>query len=207
MVWILVGVVLIGGTFVGVFSASGETWQALNLAGLASVGYVLALVFFTTAKALPSKKRRWIILAVILGILITGERWRIMYMQSQFQAETLMKIRGIIDEGVLEAFMMGPATKILQGYHLKPPSSPETLKEVSARLYPPRFFNPAVFDTVEDLGRIYLAVSSDSMVVLVGKSDYSLGHDAGFRNYDGSQGWLQRKVTITERGIRTEIEN
>ena len=207
LLWLLGGILLVTVAYL-LPGQSPELWPSLNAAGIAALAYLLALVAYIVRKPFSTRTRVTVWASVILAGASIGSWWTGMDYTSHWQKETLLKIRGVIGRGVLQASIPDTLLYTLRSYYQQPPNNRLSLGRVFKGRYPTiaegRQFPQPDFDK----DRLLFATTiSDSMIVLVGEDRIAAGRDTSFKNHDGQTGRIQTRGTLTVKGLTYESEN
>ena len=114
LLWIVAGVVFVSGAFF-LAPRSSELWTAINYAGVAAVLYLVALLIYVLRKPLAMSHRLWMGIGALVAIGLAASIWMRMESHAHWQAETLMRIRGVIGRGVMRHEMTTAALYALDG--------------------------------------------------------------------------------------------
>ena len=208
LLWIAAGVVLIGATFL--FVPKGvELWPAVDAAGVAAFAYTVALLFFVLRKPLSLRRRLLVATLGVLFLACTAFRWIQMEDQAHWQADQLLRIRGVIDRGVMTMEMTGPLLKTLDAFHRQGTSKKTSLAEEFRKLYPAASAGSKIYKPKweGDGMSVIITELNPDRIVLVSQEAFVMGRDSSFKNLDGKIGMIQEQYTLTAKGIVHVSEN
>ncbi|MCX6132770.1 MAG: hypothetical protein NTU47_03055 [Ignavibacteriales bacterium] len=208
LLWIAAGVVLITGTFF--LAPKGvELWPAVNAAGIAAFVYLVALLFFVLRKPLSAQRRLVLALLGVLFLASTAYRWVQMQDETRWQADQILRIRGVIGRGIMMTEMSGPLLKTLDAFHRQGPAKKNSLAEEFKKIYPATSAGSSIYKPKWDGDgmRIIVTELNPDKVVLVSQETFVKGRDPSFKNLDGKAGLIQEQYTLTAKGIVHVSEN
>jgi hypothetical protein len=208
LLWIVVGVILVSATFF-LTPQSKELWPAINAAGIAAAVYLLALLAFVLRRPLALRQRLVVGAIALVVICSAAFAWMRLQSETEWQAETLMRIRAVIGHGIRIWEMPAPLLKTLDAYHHQGAGKTRSLADefrelegdltVGSNIHKPQWEG--------DNMSVIVATLDPDRVVLVSQETFVKGRDPAFRNYDGKVGMLQEKYILTERGLTHVSEN
>jgi hypothetical protein len=208
LLWIVVGVIVVSLVFL-LTPASTDLWPATNAAGIAAGIYIIALLTYTLRKPLSMKNRFWIGLstALVLGLGIFN--WTKNQERVHWQAETLMRIRGVIGRGVMRYEMIPAMLGTLREFHHPKSGKIESLAQVFSRLHPGAMVGSNIHQPQweGDSMKVIVAKLESGQIELLSQETYVHGREPHFRNYNGQSGMLQEKIILTEKGFTHVSEN
>jgi hypothetical protein len=207
LLWLLGGIVLVTVAYF-LPGQSPELWPSLNAAGIAVLVYLIALVAYLVRQPFSTRTRVTVWASVILVCASIGSWWTGMDYTSHWQKETLLKIRGVIGRGILQATIPDTLMTVMKTYYEQGTKNKKSLGQVFKDRYPGvaegQQFPPSEFD----MDRLLFAatIASDT-VVLIGEDRVANGRKADFKNHDGKTGRIQSRGTLTVKGLSYESEN
>ncbi len=213
--WILGGMILAAIAFF-IPERSGYIWapviSAVGIAGLFLLGLVVYII--RNGKSQFDRVFGIGIIVLLAGATIYSGVFN--YQKAGWQLDLLMDIRATIEKGISQAQSTEPLLLSLEAYHNQDGSNRKAIEAVflernGEKIRTINGFNRFIpHDETEEHDSPYLyyaeAVSSDS-VVLVAQSMRIPGRDPGFPNYNGANGYMQFKATLTEGGLNYERQN
>ncbi len=208
LLWIVVGVVVVSAAFL-IAPRSAELWTAINYGGVAAVLYLIALLTFALRKPLALKHRLWMGIGAVIVIGLASFTWVRMENQVHWQAETLMRIRGVIGRGVMKHEMSNAMLKTLDEFYKDGPNGKEALSDVFRRQNP----GVAVGSNIHkpnwegDPLQVVVTRLDPGIVEIISQETFVPGRDPRFRNRNGQSGMIQEKFVLTNRGITHVSEN
>lgn len=208
LLWIVAGVVFVSGAFF-LAPRSSELWTAINYGGVAAILYLIALLTYALRKPLSLKQRMWMGIAAFVVIALTAFTWVRMESQVHWQAETLMRIRGVIGRGVMRYEMSVPLLKTLDEFYGSGPNVRETLADVFRRQNPGVEVGSNIYKSKwgGDSLRVVVSRLEAELVELLSQETFVPGRDPQFKNRNGQLGMIQEKFVLTNRGIAHVSEN
>lgn len=209
LLWIVCGVIVVSAAFL-LTPPSPELWPALNAAGIAGAVYLLAMTAYALHKPLITRLRVWVGLAAIVILALGAFTWMRMQQQVEWQAETLMKIRGVIGRGTMQYDIMSTtAIRTLYEFYEQHGAKKESLEDVFRRRHEGAApgLNIHKPDWEGDVRQVIVARLEPGLIELVSQETYVKGRDPLFRNYNGQFGMMQERGTLTEKGIIYVSEN
>ena len=209
LLWIVGGVIVVSAVFL-VTPPSPELWPALNAAGIAGAFYLLAMTAYALREPLITRLRVWVGLAVVIILALGAFTWTRMQQETEWQAETIMKVRGTIGRGVMRyGIMSTTAINTLYDFYRQRGAKKESLADVFRRRYegaaPGLNIHKPEWDG--DVRQVIVARLEPGLIELVSHETYVKGRDPLFRNYNGQFGMMQERGTLTEKGIVYVSEN
>ena len=209
LLWIVGGVILVSLAFFLTPSAM-DLWPSLNAAGIAGAVYLLAMTTYALRKPMKTslRIRAWVAVVVILAL--GAFTWMRMQQQTEWQAATLIKIRGVVSRGEMRNEMMSSlAIRTLNEFYRQYGVTKQTLADVFRRqnegaapglnIHTPQW--------PRDYRQVIVAKLEPALIELVSQETYVKGRDPLFKNYNGQVGMIQEKLTLTEKGIVHVSEN
>jgi hypothetical protein len=209
LLWIVCGVIVVSAAFL-LTPPSPELWPALNAAGIAAALYLFAVTAYALRKPLKKSLQVWVGLAVVLILALGSFTWTRMQQETEWQAETIMKVRGVIGRGVMRYDIMSTtAINTLYEFYRQQGKKRESLADVFRRRYegaaPGLNIHRPEWDG--DVRQVIVAKLEPGLIELVAQETYVKGRDPLFKNYNGQFGMMQEKGTLTEKGIVYVSEN
>lgn len=209
MLWVIVSSVLVAAIFVGTFALTGNTWDATNAAGIASLIQLLIYLYRSTRPPVSVKARWWTF--GISGVVIIGTilYWSIMYRMTHWQYNTLHTIHKVIFHGSAMDALKIKGLKVLSDFAEQDPPKANNIGEVFRKVAEMKDGASSLVDVGADSSlKIYAAAVSDSEIVLIAQSFIPIdGENPYFINFDGRVGMIQDKLSITKKGLVYEIQN
>jgi hypothetical protein len=208
LLWIAAGVVLIAAPFF-LIPKGIELWPAVNAAGIAAFVYLVALLFFVLRKPLSMRRRLPIAILGALFLVCTAYQWIQMQDETHWQADQILRIRGVIGRGVMITEMSGPLLKTLDAFHRQGSVTKNSLTEEFRKLYPAIAAGSNIYRPKWDGDSMKIIVTElqPDRIVLVSQETFVKGRDPSFKNLDGKSGMIQEQYTLTAKGIAHVSEN
>lgn len=209
MVWLIVAIVVVCGSFSGAFLYTGDVWTAFFAGGIPALVYLAGLGFRV---CLDTRNRSCRLAVLVVAVVIlTGVSAQFMVMSSgtRWQAAELSKIRTTIDRSILESTLYNHAMPVFVAYHRQDPGVARPLAEVFRGAWDGKDWGvPAVFlDSPPESLRVFASFSPDGDVILTSMSVAAPGARKDFPNVNGSTGYAQARLHLTAEGMTYEIEN
>jgi len=208
LLWIVAGVVVVSAAFL-LAPRSAELWTAINYAGVAAVLYLIALLTYALRKPMAMKHKLWMGIGAVIVIGLASFTWVRMESQVHWQAETLMRIRGVIGRGVMRYEMSNAMLKTLDEFYKNGPNVTEALSDVFRRQNP----GVAVGSNIHkpnwggDSLQVIVTRLDPSLVEIVSQETFVPGRDPQFKNRNRQLGMIQEKFVLTNRGLTHVNEN
>jgi hypothetical protein len=208
LLWIVFGVIVVSLVFF-LTPPAMELWPSLNAAGIAGVVYLIAMLIYALRKPLEMRTRVLIGIATIVVIALGAFTWVRMEDQTRWQAETLMKVRGIIGRGVMVHDMRGATLETLDEFYHQRGVNKESLADIFRR----QNTGAAVGSNIHkpewggDQWQVLVTKLEPAMIELVSQETFVKGRDLQFKNHNGQVGMIQAKCILTEKGITYVSEN
>jgi hypothetical protein len=207
VIWLLIGISVVTAAFF-LPGNSVEAWPALNLAGIATLIYLLVLLLYTLRPPIPRKKIviSWILsLAVMVAI---GFSWTGMERTTKWQRSQLSKIHTVIVRGIVLA-EIPQLLGIVGQYHAQASGKKASLLELFKRKYPETALGANIYkpQSESDSLKVFVSAFSDNEITLIAHFPYAKGRDANYVSYTGRKGSVQEKFILTEKGVHHESEN
>jgi len=208
LLWIVAGVVVVSLAFL-LTPQSTELWPSINAAGIAAGLYVIALLIFVLRKPLGTKLRLWIGIAALASMGLMAFTWVRAQEQTHWQAETVMRIRGIIGRGVMRYDMPPALLKTLDEFYKQGPTKKETLAAIFSRLHNGATAGSNIHKPMWDSDSLKVIVKTiePARIELVSQETFVKGRDLQFVNHNGQVGMIQETFILTEKGISHVSEN
>ena len=209
MIWIIISSILVTVTFILTFLATGNVWDATNVAGIVSLLYMMVFISELTRPPMVKKQRWWVIgicSAVILGTIL---HWNVTYRQTHYQYDTLHKIRKVIHHGIATAMFVDECRRTFSKYSEQRGPEKKSLGRIFREVtrFDARDSTLIVTGAWERM-KTYSASVSDTEIVLVVLDSARLdGEDPHFKNFDGRYGMAQDLLRISETGYHYELQN
>lgn len=208
LLWIVVGVIVVSIVFL-MTPGSTELWPATNAASIAAVVYIIALLIYALRKPLSMKFRFWIGLSAALVLGLGTFSWVTNEEQVHWQAETLMRIRGVIGRGVMRFEMIPELLVTLKEFHHPSANKNESLADVFSKLHRGVIVGSNIHQPrwEGDPMKVIVARLEPGQIELLSQETFVNGRDPQFRNHNGQSGMVQEKFILTEKGITHVSEN
>lgn len=216
-IWWIVGAVVIVAIAFFIPDRTGEIWTSVVSAMVAVGVFYLGLLVYIFRKGKSTNDKMvgaGVIILLVFLIIFNGIY---QYRGSTFQHRTLKDIRATLDKGIISSHAQQPFLKTLQAYHTRTTNQDSTLEEIFKARYGDniqkdsdllRFVPDAQKDNINESPFIYYKETGNSdRLVLVGQSLLAEGEDSTFENYNGQEGLIQYRVTLTKEGIDYVREN
>jgi hypothetical protein len=208
LLWIVGGVILVSLVFL-LTPSSMELWPSLNAGGIAGAVYLIAMLTYALRKPLETRLRVWIGLATVLVLALGAFTWMRMEDQTRWQAETLVKIRGVIGRGTMIYDTREASLKTLDEFYRQRGPQEESLADVFRRQNTGAAVGINIHkpEWESDQRQVIVAKLEPALIELLSQETYVKGRDPLFKNYNGQLGMIQQKVILTEKGITYVSEN
>jgi hypothetical protein len=147
-------------------------------------------------------------------------------LQAHWQINKMIEIRSVIKRGITMFELPQPLLETLQAFHQQGMAKKENLDQMFRRLnknsilwetkakyglykfdYNKGYFKNTYIDTTFHKYRIFITKLKSDSIVLVAQENRDNGRSAQFKNYNGMEGIIQEKCTLTAKGIKYESEN
>lgn len=206
---VIVFSILVAAAFVGTFFYTGQTWDAMNAAGVVCLVYVIVFLYRATRPPVSPGLRRWVLgvgAVVILGITIY---WNIMYRMTNWQYDTLHTIHKVSFHGIAIDKLRTKGINVLSEYYRQGDPQKMSLGDVFRKGTPNVDKDSSLVEFDQDSkSKLFAASVSDSEVVLICQASIPIdGEDPKFKNFDGRVGMTQDRLRITKKGLVYEIQN
>ena len=208
LLWLVSGIIFVSAAFF-IPPSSTELWQQFYAVSIAAIIYLIALLIYAVRKPVSIKTRIIIVgcFVIVLGAFVFSS------IQSDSlahrQMENLMQARGIIGRGIMTYKMPQPLFKTLKVFHEQGSIKKETIAQIFRRLNG----NASVGSNINkpenerDSLKVIIQTLEPDKVILVSQETYVKGINPQFKNYNGQEGMIQEKCTLTAKGIKYESEN
>ena len=202
------GIILVSIAFF-ISAPSTELWSQFYAGGIAAILYLTAILIYALRKPVSIKARIIVIACflITLGAIIFSSIQ--MDMQSHWQSDKMLQIRGTIGRGVMMYKMPPPLFKTLKVFHEQGSIKKETLAQIFQRLNDHASvgsnINKPMYDG--DTLKVFIKTLVPDRVELVSQETFVKGRNPQFNNYNGQKGMIQEKCILTARGIKYESEN
>jgi hypothetical protein len=208
LLWIVGGVILISLVFF-LTPHAVDLWPSLNAAGIAGALYLIAMLTYALRKPLETKVRIWIGFAAIVVLALGAFTWMRMQDQTEWQAETLMKIRGVVGRGVMLRDMSEESLKTLDEFYQQPGSKKASLADIFRKENPGVVVGRNIHrpEWEGDEWKVIVTKLEPAAIELLSQETFVKGRDPQFKNHNGQFGMIQEKITLTEKGITYVSEN
>jgi hypothetical protein len=208
LIWIVAGVLLVAMAFF-LPPASNELWPQLYSGCIAAIVYLLALLVFIVRQPVSTLACA----AASAAVLFTAGCLLFSLVQSDsnahWQTNTMIEIRSRIGRGTMSYYTTEHLLKTLQAYYQQGSQKKETLAQVFQR----QNDHPIVGSNIHkpyndgDSLKTYVQTLESDKIILVSQEVYVKGKNPRFKNYNGLEGMIQEKCTLTAKGIVYESEN
>jgi hypothetical protein len=208
LLWVVGGVTIVSLVFL-LTPPSTELWPSLNAAGIAGAVYLVAMLTYALRKPLEKGVRIWIGIVAIVVLALGAFTWERMQDQTKWQAETMMRIRGVIGRGVMRYDMSGATLKTLDGFYQQRGAKKESLADIFCRLNTGAAVGMNIHkpEWEGDQWQVIVVKLEPRIIELVSQETYVKGRNPQFKNHNGQLGMIQEKFTLTEKGITYVSEN
>jgi hypothetical protein len=208
LLWIVGGVIIVSLVFL-LTPPSTELWPSLNAAGIAGAVYLISMLAYALRKPLEMRIKVGTGIAATVILVLGAFTWTRMQDQTEWQAETLMKIRGVIGRGVMRYDMSAATLEALKEYHKQRVPKKESLSDIFRKQWPGVTVGVNIHkpEWEGDLRQVIVAKLEPASIELVSQETFVKGRDAQFKNHNGQMGMIQEKFILTEKGITHVSEN
>ena len=208
LLWIVGGVVIVSLVFL-LTPFSMELWPSVNAAGIAGAVYLIAMLAYALRKPLEMKIRVWIGIAAIVVLALGAFTWVRMQAQTEWQPETLMKIRGNIGRGVMIHDMQEASLETLDKFYQQGGAKKESLADIFRRQKAGVTVGTNIHkpEWAGDQWQVLVTRLEPAMIELLSQETFVKGRDPQFKNHNGQVGMIQTKFILTEKGITYVSEN
>lgn len=219
---VLFGAVLLGALAFFIPLYFGMVWLALfNI-------FVIAFLFLgrlvTWSKDIFESKSAYRIMYGLVGIIVLFNAISFThdYARKDFQKNTLLEIRKIIDTGVTKADVQEKLVYVLGQYHQY---DRESIVDTFRELMPESLGENGVYisdfdltksgklkgnigpDESDQINHFYEINEEEDEIKVLVVADVSIGQDPEYRNYDGQYGKFEMMFTLNEKGVSYEVLN
>jgi hypothetical protein len=188
---------------------TNELWSQFYAAGIATVIYLIALLIYILRKSISMKIK---IITACFSILALGSAVAASIeadIQSHWQQNRLLEVRGIIGRGEMLNKLSTPLLETLKQYYQNNSSGEKTLSQVFQNLHSGVVvgsnINKPQFDG--DTTKVIVHTLERDRIILVSQETFIHGRNPDFLNLNGQKGMIQEKCTLTEKGVKYESEN
>jgi hypothetical protein len=208
LLWIVAGVILVSLVFL-LAPSSMELWPSLNAAGIAGAVYLIVMLTYALRKPLETKIRVWIGTATIVVLALGAFTWAQMQSDTEWQAEMIVRIRGVIGRGIMLYDMREPTIKILDEFYQQRGSKKESLADIFRKENPGVAVGANIHkpEWESDKSQVIVTKLEPATIELLSQETYVKGRDPQFKNHNGQVGMIQEKFILTEKGITYVSEN
>ena len=208
LLWIVGGVIVVSLVFL-LTPSSMELWPSLNAAGIAGAVYLIAMLTYALRKPLEMRVRAWIGIATIVVLALGAFTWVQMQSQTEFQAEMMMKIRGVIGRNVMRRYMSEVPLKTLNEFYQQRGPKKSSLADVFCKENPGTAVGANIHrpEWEGDWWQVVVTKLEPARIELLSQETYVKGRDPQFKNRNGQVGMMQEKSILTEKGITYVSEN
>ena len=208
VVWLLLGSIAVSIAFF-IPSNSSEVWPGLNLAGVVTAIYLLALLLFALRKPISTKKRvvSWVLAVVVIISIVVS--WIGMERASKWQRENLLTIHSLIIRGIAYSEVPDTLLDILAQYHNQGRGQHLSIGGIFRKNCPDATVGYNIHKPESDWDslKVFVTALSDTELVMTAHHPYSRGRDPSFVSYTGRTGSVQERFILTEKGVRHESDN
>lgn len=214
---LILAIVVTAIAYLVTFLVTKEIWAAIYAAGLGCLIYTI-FATYELVKYFTAKKAKYI--ALVLATLWIGGisvNWVAVYKQIDFQTQALhYTLKGVTHSAaIVDLYRSSHAIK--KEYFGINDASARSIQDILLNEF--QFTNPQIgeldyhslpnFSTnIEDPApKFYATDLTDSSATLILQSTYVKGEDPLFKNYDGSRGLIQDKLTISINEVEYEFQN
>ena len=208
LLWIVAGVSVVSLVFL-LTPSSTELWPSLNAAGIAGVIYLIAVMSYALRKPMGLRTRAWIGAAAIVVLALGAFTWVRMQQETEWQAESMVRIRGVIGRGVMRHYMSSAAITALGEFYGQVGSKKETLADVFRKQYPEVAVGANIHkpEWEGDQWQVIVTKLEPGTIELLSQETFAKGRDLQFKNRNGQVGMIQEKFILTEKGMTHVSEN
>jgi hypothetical protein len=208
LLWVVGGVIFVSLAFL-LTPFSMDLWPSLNAAGIAGVVYLIAMMTYALRKPLEVRVRVGIGIAAIVVLALGAFTWVRMQNQTEWQAQTLVMIRGVIGRGTMLYDMKEASLKTLDEFYQQRGAKKESLADVFCKEHAGAAVGANVHkpEWERDQRQVIVTKLEPTMIELLSQETYVKGRDPQFKNHNGQVGMIQEKVILTEKGITYVSEN
>ncbi len=188
---------------------TNELWPQFYSAGIAAIIYLIALLVYVLRKPISAKAR---IITAICSFLVLGSAVFASIeadMQSHWQQNKLLEIRGLIGREIMASQMPKQLLETLKIYYQQKQKESESLAQIFRRTNAGATVGSNIYTPAYpgDSLKIIVQTLEPERVVLVSQETFIQGRDSLFGNYNGQKGMIQEKCTLTKLGVKYESEN
>jgi hypothetical protein len=212
VLWLIVGSIIVSVAFF-LPGRSSDLWPNINNAGIGLLLYLAALLGVFSRSPHLTRRRRIVVIGVaVIAVVASVFSWRQMEDQTQWQRHKLGEIAAIIGHGIYQEMLTDSLLSVLDDYYHQKEKAKSSLGQVYRKRYPPGNIGDP-WSSIRPMGMpnppddIFLAAISDTQVVLVARHPWYRGRDSSFVTYNGPQGTIQVRATLTEKGLQYVTEN
>jgi hypothetical protein len=208
LLWIVAGVIFISLVFF-LAPSSMELWSSTNAAGIAGVVYLIAMLAYALRKPIEMKTRVWIGIAAIVVLALGAFTWVQMQAQTEFQAESIVKVRGVIGRGVMRHYVSDVPLKTLDEFYQQRGPRKASLADIFRKENPGAAVGANIHkpEWQSDWWQVVVTKLEPGTIELLSQETYVKGRDPLFKNHNGQFGMIQEKSILTEKGITHVSEN
>lgn len=208
LLWVVAGVIIVSLVFL-LTPPSLDLWPSLDAAGIAGVVYLIAMLTYALRKPVETKVRIWISIAAIVVLALGAFTWMKMQAQTEFQAEMMMKIRGVIGRGVMRRYLSEVPLKTLDEFYQQRGPNKASLADIFCKENPGAAVGANIHrpEWEGDWWKVVVTKLEPSTIELLSQETYVKGRDPQFKNRNGQVGMMQEKSILTEKGITYVSEN
>ena len=208
LLWSVCGVILVSLVFLLTPSAM-DLWPSVNAAGIAGALYFVAMLAYTLRNPIGKGVRIWIGVAAIMVLALGAFTWQRVQAQTEWQAETLMKIRGVIGRGVMRRYMSEASLKTLDKFYQQRGPKKESMADIFCKENPGAAVGVNIYkpEWKDDKSQLIVTKLEPAAIELLSQETYVKGRDPQFKNHNGQLGMIQERFIVTEKGIEHVSEN
>jgi uncharacterized membrane protein YvlD (DUF360 family) len=208
LLWIVGGIIIVTIAFF-IPPSSTELWPQFYAGGIAAIIYIIALLIYAVRKPVSIKARIITVgcFVIVLGALVFSSIQSDSHAHRQI--EHLMQERGFIGRGIMTYKIPQPLFKTLKVFHEQGSIKKETIAQIFQRLNN----NASVGSNINkpeyegDSLKIFVQALERDTIILVSQETFVKGKNLQFKNYNGQEGMIQEKCTLTIKGLVYESEN
>ncbi|MEX2605303.1 MAG: hypothetical protein WD361_13925 [Gracilimonas sp.] len=219
---LLIGGIVIAGIGFFIPLYFGKAWLALFIVLLTGVVFMGRLVSLSEVKFENIWAYRTIYGLVALIVLFNAIAFAHHYGNRDFQLNTLLEIRKIIDTGVTQADVQEKLVYVLGQYHQNDRESVvKTFRELMFEHLGEDGVYISDFDlskadpkdssvnqnSDDNINHFYEIDEENDAIRIIVVSEISLGEDPDYENYGGKQGQFEIEFTLNKEGVRYEVLN
>lgn len=185
-----------------------DVWVIVIVTATVSLICHVLVAFYYIQDPMPFKVRIFFILLlsyyITASVMLTNQ----FYYQSNFQKDSLVKVRSVIDHSVYLSSVKKTLTDVFIAYHKQIPGNIKPVGRLYEEMYIANKENAKNLEWLNyDGTEMHVISLSAEEVILMGIHQFTKGKNPNFRNYNGRTGLIQVKGTLTSEGVKYAIEN